>query len=158
MTLQEAKKAGSIQALKSVGIGLLIAQLIMTLLSSDGGFLKGCLWFTDVDYKLNLLIGVIIMSLCGYHWGQRAGTEILLKKRNYKWVGIKYGIITLLSTAFLSGWTGFFRQNKYVNGIDNTPFHDYILKPLFWIFIFGLFPAIIVGFWFGKQIKKRDFN
>jgi len=50
MTATEAKKIGSRQGLICVGFGLLIAQLIMTWMTSDIGIIKGFLWFTT--YKL----------------------------------------------------------------------------------------------------------
>jgi hypothetical protein len=160
MTTEEARKIGGKQALKSVGIGLIIAQLMMTLLSSDNGFLKGLIWFTDISFGLNLAIGIIIMLLCGYYFGQKAGFEILIKERNYAWIGLKYGMLILLTTAFLSGWTGFFQDglNKNNYPFNNSPFHDYIIKPTLLIFEFGFFPVLFVGFWFGKQIKNKALN
>ena len=96
MTEIEAKKIGSRQGLISVGIGLIIAQLIMTaLISSDEGFLKAFFWFTTIDYKLNILIGAIIMLLCGHIFGQIAGTQIIIKKRNSILIGffVRHGCI-----------------------------------------------------------------
>lgn len=151
-----AKKIGSRQALKSVGIGLLIAQLIMTWLSSDGGLLKGFLWFMGFGYNLNLAIGIAIMLLSGHFFGQRAGLEILIKKRDYRWTGFKYGMATLLTTVFLASWTGFFQEGIDNIGTNDEPINDYIFKPVFWVFIFGLIPVLLVGFWFGRQIKKRE--
>lgn len=160
MTIEEAKKIGSEQAMKAVGIGLLIAQLIMTLLSSDNGLLKGFLWFTHVSFGLNLVIGIIIMLLGGYYFGQRAGFEILVKEKSYTWIGLKYGMLTLLTSTFLSSWIGFFQNefNKNDPLFDYGPFHDYIIKPTLLIFEFGFFPVLFVGFWFGKQIKNRALN
>jgi hypothetical protein len=156
MTEVEAKKIGSRQGLKSVGVGLLIAQLIMTWFSSDAGLLKGFLWFVTFSYNINLIIGVIIMLLSGQLFGQLAGKEILIKKRNYKWVGFKYGMATLLTTAFLASWTGFFQEGIHDIGTTDEPFADYIIKPLFAVFFFGLIPVLLVGFWFGRQIKKQE--
>ena len=156
MTEEQAKKIGSRQALKSVGIGLLIAQLIMTWISSDNGWINGFLWFVSFSYNLNLIIGATIMLVCGHFFGQLAGLEILIKKRDYTWIGFKYGMATLMTTAFFASWTGFFQEGiERVGGFDN-PFNDYIFKPVFWIFIFGLIPTLLVGFWFGRQIKKRE--
>lgn len=156
MTIQEAKKIGSNQALKSVVIGIVIAYLIMSLLSSDSGFLKALLWFTTINYKLNLLIGVIIMLVCGYYLGQRAGYEILIKRINCYWVGIKYGILVLVTTTFFSSWVGFFQEGVHLIGTNDNPFNDYILRPVMIVFEFGFIPVLIVGSWFGKQIKKQE--
>ena len=156
MTEVEAKKIGSRQALKSVGVGLLIAQLIMTWFSSDAGLLKGFLWFVSFGYNLNLAIGIVIMLLAGHLFGQLAGKEILIKKKNDLWIGFKYGMATLLTTAFLASWTGFFQEGIDNIGTNDEPFTDYIIKPLFWVFFFGVIPVLFVGFWFGRQIKKRE--
>lgn len=154
MTEIEAKKIGSRQALIAVGYGLLIAQLIMTWISSENGIVIGFFWFTNFSYNLNLMIGVVIMLLSGHLFGQVAGKAILIKKRNYILTGFLCGMAVLMTTAFFSSWTGFFQE-----GIKQTlgnPYHDYILKPVFWIFFFGLIPVLIVGIWFGKQIKKYE--
>jgi hypothetical protein len=156
MTVIEAQKIGSKQGLISVGLGILIAQLIMTaMISSDQGFFKAFFWFLDVDYKLNLFIGCIIMLFCGYYYGKIAGKAIIIKQRNFILVGFLCAIAVLLTTAFLAGWVGFFQE-----GIDNidtndNPFEDYIFKPLFWVTLFGIIPALLVGLWFGGQIKRR---
>ena len=156
MTEEKAKQIGIRQGLISVGVGLLIAQLIMTFLSSEKGLLNGFLWFIDFHYNLNLVICIVIMATCGYFFGQQAGVEILIKDRNFKWVGIKYGFATLMTTAFLSSWTGFFQEGVNKIGTNDNPFNDYIFKPLFWVFFFGLIPVLIVGYWFGRQINKHQ--
>lgn len=150
MTEIEAKKIGSKQGLLSVGIGLLIAQLIMTLFSSN------FFWFTSASFKLNLAIGIIIMLLSGHLFGQLAGIAILIKKRNYILTGFLNGMAVLMTTAFLSSWVGFFQEGYHNIGTNDNPFEDYIFKPIFWIFLFGLLPSFLVGIWFGKQIKKHE--
>lgn len=150
MTEIEAKKIGSKQGLLSVGIGLLIAQLIMTLFSSN------FFWFTSASFKLNLAIGIIIMLLSGHLFGQLAGIAILIKKRNYILTGFLNGMTVLMTTAFLSSWIGFFQEGFDNIGTNDNPFEDYIFKPIFWIFLFGLLPSFLVGIWFGKQIKKHE--
>lgn len=150
MTEIEAKKIGSKQGLLSVGIGLLIAQLIMTLFSSN------FFWFTSASFKLNLAIGITIMLLSGHVFGQLAGIAILIKKRNYILTGFLYGMAVLMTTAFLSSWVGFFQEGFDNIGTNDNPFEDYIFKPIFWIFLFGLLPSFLVGIWFGKQIKKYE--
>lgn len=156
MTEIEAKKIGSRQALIAVAIGLLIAQLIMTWFSSDNGIIKGFFWFTTFSYNLNLIIGAIIMLISGHLFGQLAGKAILIKKRNYILTGFLCGMAILMTTAFLSSWTGFFQEGLDNLGTNDNPFEDYILKPVFWIFFFGLVPVFVVGIWFGRQIKKHE--
>lgn len=158
MTEEEAKSIGSSQAIISVWIGLLIAYLIMAYFSSSWeqeGILKGISWIIEIEFKLNLFIGVMIMLLSGHFFGKIAGKAIIIKRRNFGITGILCGLGVLFSTAIFSGWTGFFRE-----GIDNIntpddPFEDYILKPFYWITFFGLIPACVVGLWFGWRIKVK---
>jgi hypothetical protein len=156
LTETEAKKIGSRQGLIFAGLGVLIAQLIMTaMISSDQSFFKAFFWFTKVSYKLNIFIGIIILLLCGHFYGQLAGKAILIKGRNFILVGFLCGMAVLLTTAFLSGWTGFFQEGIDNIGTNDNPFEDYIFKPVFWVTMFGIFPALIVGVWFGAQIKMK---
>ena len=156
MTEFEAKKIGSRQGLISVGLGILIAQLIMTSASSQNGIVNSFLWFTSFRYNLNILIGIIIMLLSGHYFGQLSGVAILIKKRNYILTGILCGMAILITTAFLSSCTGFFQEGIKQLGTNDDPFEDYILKPAFWIFSIGLLPTFLVGIWFGRQIKKHS--
>ena len=132
MTERDAKRIGSKQGLISVGLGLLIAQLIMTaMISSDKGLFKAFFWFTEIEYKLNIFIGAIIMLLCGHFYGQLAGKAILIRNRHFILVGFLCGMAVLLTTAFLSGWTGFIQEGVDNIGTNDNPFKDYLFKPLF---------------------------
>ncbi len=127
----------------------------MTQLSSNLGYIKGFFWFTTFNYKLNLFIGAVIMFLCGHYFGQLAGKAIIIKKKNYILVGLLCGMAVLISTAFLSGLTGFIQQGIENIGTNDDPFEDYIFKPFFWISIFGMIPSSLIGLWFGRQIMIR---
>jgi hypothetical protein len=156
MTEADAKIIGSRQGLICAGLGVLIAQLIMTaMISLDQNLFKAFFWFTRINYKLNLFIGVIVLLLCGHFYGQLAGKEILIKKRNFILVGCFCGMAILLTTAFVSGWTGFFQEGIDNIGTEDNPFKDYIFKPLYWVTLFGMIPALLVGIWFGGQIKRK---
>ncbi|WP_373060435.1 hypothetical protein [Zunongwangia sp. H14] len=155
MTLTEAKKIGSRQGLISVGLGLLIAQLIMTLMiSTDEGFIKAFFWFTDIDYWINILIGAVIMLACGHFYGQLAGKLILIKKWKSVLTGFLIGLAVILTTTFFASWTGFIQEGIDNIGTNDDPFFDYIFKPMYWVTMFGLIPAVVVGAWFGGRIKK----
>jgi multisubunit Na+/H+ antiporter MnhB subunit len=156
MTESEAKKIGSRQGLICSGLGVFIAQFIMTaMISYDQTFLRALFWFTRVNYKLNLFIGIILLLLCGYFYGQIAGRAILIKNRNFILVGFLCSMAVLLTTAFLSGWTGFFQEGIYNIGTKDNPFEDYIIKPFYCITMFGILPALFVGILFGAQIKRK---
>ncbi len=159
MTITEAKKIGSRQGLISVSLGILIAQLIMTLMiSTDVGFFKAFFWFTNITYWINILIGVVIMLGCGHFYGQLAGKLILIRKWNYVLTGFLIGLAIILTTAFFASWTGFIQEGIDNIGTNDDPFFDYIFKPMYWVTMFGFIPALIVGAWFGGRIKKKGNN
>ena len=156
MTIENAKNIGAKQGLISVIVGIIIAHLIMTLMiSSDNGFVYGFFWITRIDYWYHILIGCLIMILCGYFYGRIAGKEILINKRNYILVGFLTGMAILLTTGFLGGITGFIEEGIDNIGTNDNPFYDYLFKPFFWIGLFGLIPSLIVGLIFGKEIKRK---
>ena len=151
-----AEKIGSRQGLISVGIGVLIAQLIMTYMMSIGkGWAQAFFWFTDTKYVLNVFIGVLIMFIAGYFLGKLAGKLIIIKQWNYALTGCLVGIEILLITTFITSWVGFFQEGISQMGTESNPLYDYIVKPMYWVTIFGAIPALLVGVWFGWQIKKK---
>ena len=146
-----AEKIGSRQAIKAVTIGLITAQLLMTMMVDDTSLLNGFLWFTEDDYALNVVVGAICFYVCGYLFGQRAGYEIIIKQRNHLLIGFICGFISLVTATFLAGWLGFFQEGagKYHG------FSDYIITPVVVVSVVGILPCLLVGFWLGYQIKKR---
>ncbi|MEL7124568.1 MAG: hypothetical protein AAFO07_34360 [Bacteroidota bacterium] len=87
-------------------------------------------------------------------FGQQAGFEILIKNKDHETVGIKYGLVILLLTAFLVGWIGFLQEGLEPHDTFWDSFEDYIFKPFFWVVVIGFIPTILVGLLFGKWIKK----
>lgn len=155
MTDIQAKRIGHRYGLLSVGIGLAIAQVIMTaVMGHYNGFVKSFLWFCSTRYLPNILIGVCIMFLCGYFCGALAAKEILLNRRNWIVAGSCCGVAVLILTALLIGWTGFLQEGIKNLSTNDNPFEDYIFKPFFWITSFGLLPAILVGIWCGWRIRQ----
>lgn len=155
MTISIARKIGAKQGLIASSIGLVIAQCIMTgFMSIDMGWSKAFFWFLTVDYKLNLFAGAVLLLFNGFFFGRMAGRIILIHHRNSILTGIVTGLAVLLTTAFLCGWTGFFREGLDNIGTGDDPFQDYILKPFFWIAVFGSIPACLVGALFGYSIRK----
>ena len=76
MTEKDAKSIGSRLGLISVGLGLLIAQVIMTtMISIDRGFPEAFFWFMTTNYKLNILIGIFIVLLCGHFLARWQGGQ-----------------------------------------------------------------------------------
>jgi type III secretory pathway component EscS len=147
-----AKKLGSRQAFKGIIIGLIIAYLIMAWFSQGFGLTYALLWIKNINYKFNLLIGVIAFVLAGHFLGEQAGIDILIKRKNKYLTGVKYGFFIVIVATIMGSLVGVF-QNA---GIDEEVFFDYLVKPLFWVILFGFIPIIIVGIWFGSSIESHS--
>jgi hypothetical protein len=154
---KEAKKIGRHIAIKSGLIGLCIAYLLFAVikLSWNTNYKKALFWIVDIEFKFHLFIGAVGLLTMAYFFGQLAGVEILIKKRNYWLAGVKYGILVLITGTLIGSSVGFLQEGiKNIGGFSN-PFYDYYFKPMYWILMFGIVPAIIVGLLFGLQIKKQ---
>jgi len=111
ITPNQAKKIGSRQALISVLLGLLIANLIMMRFGSwSEGFFKAFFWIVDVGYFANILVGVGLMLVFGHFFGQQAGKLILLRNWNHFIIGPITGLVILFASVFLASWMGFFQE------------------------------------------------
>jgi hypothetical protein len=155
--IKTAKQIGQRLAIKSGLIGLLIAYIIFggLLYSWDMKLFKAVFWIFDVEFWYHLIIGAIGLLTMTYFFGRLAGVEILIKKRNELLTGIKYGLLTLVTGTLIGSSVGFIQE-----GIDNIggfgkPFYDYYFKPMYWVTIYGIVPVIIVGLWFGRQIRRQ---
>lgn len=172
MNPKTAQKIGSILALKSVSIGIVIAYCIMVALCTGGydSFGHQLLWIVDwlkSEFLPETIIGIAAFYTCGYFFGRKAGNDILVKHQNYIWVGSLWGLLTMLCTVFLASLTGFFIGIKhslhYLPTIEDMKhsdfiyenFIDYIVKPVFWFSIVGFLPAIGLGIWLGWRILKK---
>jgi hypothetical protein len=157
MNDQEAQKIGSRLAIKSVLIGAVVAYIIMGLMtwSWDNNVIEGLTWIKHIGYFENLLVGLFGLLASGYIFGKKAGHEIIVQKKDHTWVGFKYGLLTLWAGTFVGSLLGFFEEGLDNIGTGDNPFEDYFFKPFFWITLFGLVPVVLVGFWFGSQIKKK---
>ena len=156
MNIMTAKHIGQRLAMKSALIGLLIAYLLFGLVaySWDEKISKAVFWIFDVEFWYHITIGAMGLLSMAYIFGQLAGIEILMKGKNELWIGVKYGIITLIAGTLIGSTVGFIQEGVDNIGGFSNPFYDYYFKPLYWVTMFGIFPTIIVGLWFGRQIKR----
>ena len=156
MDPKTAKQIGQRLGLRSAFIGLVTAYLIYSgvLLQLGDKPAHAFLWLFYDDYAINTIVGAIGLLLMGWLFGELAGHQIIFKKRNELLIGVLTGLLTLLTGTLIGSTVGYFQE-----GFDNSDvleaLFDYYYKPLFWVTVFGTIPAIIVGIWFGRQIKKQ---
>ncbi len=149
MTIKEARAAGGKYTVYFALAGMAPAYVIMAAMYSPDEYLN-LGWIADVDFKLNLLVGGAILLLVSYVLGGMAGRMIIIEELNSILVGVISGLLTLLVTAFLSSWLGFFRE---VSG-DSHGFADYVCRPTLLLTMFGSVPAAIFGILLGLRLKK----
>ena len=157
MDIKTAKQIGQRLAIKSGLIGLLIGYIIFggLLFSWDMKFTKALFWIFDVEFGYHLIIGAIGLLTMSYFFGQLAGIDILVKRKNELWTGVKYGLIILVTGTLIGSSVGFIEEGLDNIGTPDDPFYDYYFKPLYWVKMFGIIPVVIVGLWFGRQIKRQ---
>ena len=97
-----------------------------------------------VSLPLNLFVGIFGLFIGGYYISILTGI-----------IGL---ILILLIGVLIGSSVGFIEEGiedfGKENGIKNALF-DYYVKPLFWIFLFGIIPTVIVGGILGYGIKKN---
>lgn len=111
-----------------------------------------------ISLPLNLFVGIFGLFIGGYYISIEM--ENVIKKR--KWNSIMTGIIGLISIlligVLIGSSVGFIEEGIQdfgkENGIKKALF-DYYVKPLFWIFLFGIIPTVIIGGILGYGIKKN---
>jgi hypothetical protein len=153
MDKKTAGQIGTRMALKSGLIGLAVGYVVFggLIYSWDQNLVKALIWIFDVEFWYHLAIGAIGLLTMACIFGQFAGIDILQKGKNELWTGIKYGFFTLLTGTLIGSSVGFIQE-----GIGkHNALYDYYFKPLYWVTMFGIVPVILVGIWFGRQIKKQ---
>ena len=113
---------------------------------------------------LNLFVGICGLFFSGYYISIRMEKFIRTGKWNSILIGI-IGLVLILFFGIMFGSTvGFIDEGigdfDKQDGIKNALF-DYYIKPLFWIFLMGIIPTVIVGGILGYGIKKTmqsEFN
>ena len=118
-------------------------------------FGKAVFWILDVGFWYHLIMGAFGLLTMAYFFRQHAGVEISVKRKNDLWTGVKYGLITLLTGTLIGRSVRFFQEGLHNIGGFSNPFYDNYFKPLYWVTMFGIIPVVIVGLWFGRQIKRR---
>ncbi len=148
---------GRKRAFESVTIGVALFYLVGVFLFSNEG-LRSLLWLQYLDLYNWLFIAnwIITFYVLAIFVGNYAGFEILSRKKSALIVGVKSGVIILCLAAVIGCLLGFITEGIENMGSGDNIFVDYFMKPVFWIVIYGVIPAILVGIFFGWRIKNSQ--
>lgn len=148
--IARAKKTGYRLAFKAITAGLIVAYCMMAFFSAD------LLWLFSFEYAWLMLVAIVVTYAAGFFYGRMAGVAILIKQKNKMLTGILCGFLMVWSATLLSCLPGFFGESWETTASVGDRIIDYIIKPLWWVTLFGSLPIIIVGIWLGNAIKSRS--
>ena len=157
MDKKRAKQLGRMRAFESVTIGVIIFFLVGVFLFSNEG-LRSILWLQYLDlynwlFIANWLVTFYVLAIIIGNYG---GKEILIRNKSSLIVGVKSGVLILCSAAFFGCLLGFITEGIENAGSSDFPLVEYFMKPIFWIFIYGLIPSILMGIFFGWRVKNSQ--
>jgi hypothetical protein len=151
INLSSVKKIGFIQAFKAITVGLVIAFLIMASLA-------GPFWLFQVGFAPNILFAVVVIYVAGYFVGGWVGIWILKQNKLAILFGIIGGFLIVWTATFFGSLIGFIQEGLQHNRGIREPIMDYIFSPLAVVTLYGFFPIIIVGIWYGLSVGERIEN
>lgn len=146
--VRSGRKAGLICAITGVlfsNIFLMIAGLTSSLLKPD--------WFFPVSAAVLLILTI------GYYGGRKAGKKVMggtspyLAGQILSWSAMLIPAISLTLINTLLVIALYLDPVSYKNAL-----FDYFLKPVYWIFVVGFIPAILLGIlWAGlfRHFQRR---
>lgn len=165
MTLEQAKKSGSIEAVKFTMIGVIIVYLIFTglIMYVSGASLGNALiWFTGSDFSMLIptITAITGALISAWFFGKDAGGKIFNHSNSWTWVGIMTGIavfiialagagISIEIYELLASKTGGIK-------INDLPEKAYVsIVALMLALLIGLVPSALLGWFFGRSLKKK---
>lgn len=136
--------------------GIMVAIVILFLLGLD--YSNPFILLKDIfnDFTLNIICGITSLYLASYFIGGWAGQKILMNNNDKFSIGI-ISSISVLSIGIVGGsLVGLIQEGFWDrNTLWTDDVFDYLIKPLIWINVFGLIPAIILGLLLGRNISKQ---
>jgi len=96
MTSREAQAMGRQKTIKATIVIVVIGLLIIMFLETRGDFANGILFFLQAVTNLYAIAIYIILFGTTFLFGGLAGKEIILGKKNYITVAIKYSVLIIL--------------------------------------------------------------
>jgi hypothetical protein len=152
--IARAKKTGYRLMFKAITAGLIVAYTMMAFFSWD------LLWLFGFEYALLMVMAIVVTYAAGFFFGRIAGVAIIIKQKNKILIGVLYTFLVVWTTLLLCSLPGFFGERWETTTSIGDRIIDYIVKPLWWVTLFGSLPTLIIGLWLGKAIKshseKRD--
>jgi hypothetical protein len=133
------------------GLGVLAAGLLLTPWGAIDLVIN-----SDRRFQLGLFIGLGALYLAASYFGGIAGR--FLCKRNNLITNVIVGVSLAFGSVAISVLTStvsLVLMNKLGESTDSTDLLTSLVGPLFWVFLFGGGPAIVLGVFYGILVRTQ---
>src|SRR2546423_3457037 len=97
MTVHQARIFGRLKTLKATGIIVALTFVVFFIMETRDDFANGILFFIEEISNIHLLVILGILFGLTYLFGGKAGTEVILGRKNIFLTSIKYVVIIIVS-------------------------------------------------------------
>jgi len=150
MTILEAEKFARNKTLKATGIILTILIVIFLFGETAGDFANGIVFFMAALLNIHSLIILIILFGLTYFFAGQAGKEIIIEKKNFLIVALKYVILISLTISTYLIFIGLSKENDFTYSGFEKIMATYFLP----LFIKTAISLLIVWLWATNKMKS----
>ncbi|MGZ4008183.1 MAG: hypothetical protein ACXVJV_13520, partial [Mucilaginibacter sp.] len=118
-----------------------------------GDFANGFLFFIQDLANVHVLAIMIILFGLTFVFGGRAGKEVILDKKNFFWITIKYGLIITLAIIIYAAVVGMVKDTSHSD--LTSKLNTYLLAPLVKPGLFIVMPILIVWLWATNKMRLK---
>lgn len=140
MTLEEAKRIGYKQALQKTAIFVVLCLLFFMYQETRGDFANGFIFFMDAVLSVRVIGILIVLFGLTYIYGKRAGRSVILERKHFVWVALKYTVIIVLFVTIPAFAV------TILSGLATQNLQEFVLAfvlgSLFW-----MLPMLLVWLW-----------
>jgi hypothetical protein len=147
MEINAAQNIGGRLTMRALFFVVLVFEIYSLIVTTQGDFANNMLFYVQEQFNIFTLALLIILFTTAYFGGRNAGKEIIIYKRNYLLIGVKYSLLVLgIILSFLI----------IVYAANNAP--KSVWQSLIWVLLRITFPIIAIWLWSAWRMKLRANN
>ena len=153
MTSKQAMKIGKTKILKATLVAVIILIAIDFIMETKGDFGNGLLFFMESMSNIHLVAILSILFGLTFIFGRKAGKEIILDKKNFKLLAIKYSIAIIIGIVIYAAIIGIYKSK---NSFAKNFLHElsiYFVMPLIKFGSLSLIPMLPIWLWATNQMR-----
>lgn len=130
MTIKQAQKFGKEKALKATGLLVLVALILLMYNETKGDFANGIIFFIARISNVYFIAIMLLLFGLTFMFGEMAGKGIIINKKNFVFVSLKYPFIITLSVYITSAVISLFMTANFTTYTFAELIVTYFLDPL----------------------------